>query len=127
MNSLGGILLPNGPEDASGEGWPYWSDRHQWAAVQATEKRTVGGALHQRQAPVSGGRPITLQLEQTGRLSAATAEALRAMADLPGEHALALDDFTATVAFTNYPKPVDLRPLWPFAPVYVGTIYLIEV
>ena len=127
MNRIGSVTLPNGPADATGEGWPYWSDRHQWSAVEQSARRTLGGAQHLREAGLSGGRLITLQLEDTGRLSQATADALYTLANTPGTHTLELDDgFTTTVAFRRDTNPIDLRPLWPFAAVYVGTIHLIE-
>lgn len=133
MSSLGGISLPSGAGDSAGKGYVIWADRHQWQPVLQAVRRTLAGTLHVDEAAASGGRPITLDLESGCWLSALTAQALQALAEQPGAHALVLDEYglNTMVVFDRSQGPaVVLRPLTEVAgnhSWYVGSVRLLEV
>jgi len=128
MSHIGPVQLPSGAEDATGAGRPDWVNPRQWSPVSQRRRRTLAGVQHIYEAPLSGGRPIILQFEDACWLSQATADALQALSNLPGRHEFELDGYLTTIAFDRSDeKPVNLRPLWPGADMYTGTIKLIEV
>ena len=128
MSHIGPVQLPSGAEDATGAGRPYWANARQWSPVAQRKRRTLGGVQHAYEAPLSGGRVIILQFDDACWLSQATADALDALSALPGTHDYELDGYSATVAFDrDDEKPVNLRPLWPGADMYTGTVKLLEV
>ena len=128
MNRLGEVELPSGPEGPAGVGHPFWVDRIPWSPVEQRRLRTLGAVLHVREVALSGGRPITLQFEDTAWLSQDSVDGLTGLAATVGSHDLVLDGETRRVVFLrDGQEPLQLRPAWPFADVYFGSIRLIEV
>ena len=123
MRSLGAIEFTD-REEAQIE----WVDRIDWLPVGQTIRYALAGnpvVMENARA----GRIITLSAELPWcRLSAATVDALFALAATPLLNlAFVYDTFNATVRFNRSAGPLVLVPLDPRRLYYTGSISLIQV
>lgn len=113
-----------------------WSDESTWQPVEQSVERTITGALIVSVAARTGGRPITLQPEDTtsGWMTHATVELLRNWAAVPGKTlTLTLRSVARSVIFRHHDGvAVDASPVVHFNDVdasdwYSCTVRLMEV
>jgi len=91
-----------------------WTDEHRSAAVAQTTVRTLSGGVTIYAAGLAAGRPITLEAQaDQGWLTREQADALLAMAAVPGRRMmLAIRGAARVVVFDHAnPPAVDLHPL----------------
>ena len=120
MKQLGGLTLPEQLE---------WSDKRQSQQVAQSVKITLGGTpiIYAQQL---SARDITLQAnEGVCWLTQAQADAILAMAAVPGaSYELTWDSESWTVVFRHHDgQAVDLSPIWPHFDQFVGTIKLMSI
>lgn len=105
-----------------------WVDRLDWLPVGQTIRYALAGnpvIMENNRA----GRIITLNAELPWcRLSAATVDALFALAMVPLQNlAFVYDDFNTTVRFNRSAGPLSFVPIDPRRLYYTGSISLIQV
>ena len=121
MKCLGDLILPNAIQ---------WTDRWEWSPVAQETARTLGGTAVFWSQPLSGGRPITLDAEESVTwLSAQQVEAIAKMAAQAGAvFTLAWDSDLITVMFRHQDPPaIQFKAIWPNYHLFTGSIKLITV
>lgn len=111
-----------------------WADEYGPAPVLQTARRRLDGGLRLYARPLIGGRPVTLIAAEDAWLTRAQADALAALAAVPGAgYALSLRGQSFQVMFRHDDAPaLELRPLIDYAdadpddPV-IGTIKLVTL
>ena len=122
--SLGGVTLPAGLQ---------WTNRTATHAIVQSVEYALDGSPVIFSAQRLAGRLITLEaFEDSGWIDQDMANGLLWLAEqsLAPVNALAFsyDDFSAWVLFAHHTPPaLELKPLFPFTPVYSGRIALITV
>ena len=124
--SIGGVALPDGDS----QGVIEWIDRHTSYQIAQQQRTTLGGAVVLFQAPLVGGREVTLVARDgVCWLPAATVSAVLALAAVESAtYSLVYDAITITVAFRHHQPPaVSFDELFPGAGQFTGEIRLITV
>ncbi len=111
-----------------------WADEYGPAPVLQTARRRLDGGTRLYVRLLFGGRPVTLIAAEDAWLTRAQADALTALAAVPGaDYPLSLRGQSFQVAFRHdEPPALELRPLIDYAdadpddPV-IGTIKLIAL
>ena len=110
-----------------GEDQLDWSDRLSWQPIGQTIRYALAGNPVVMENARSG-RPITLVAELPWCwLSAATVNALVALAETSQNLAFVYDSFSCTVRFRRDSGPLQLVSVDPRRLYYTGSIYLIQV
>ena len=120
MKSLGGVVLPDETQ---------WIDQHEWSPVAQEVATTLGGNTVFFSQGLTGGQPITLEIEDgITWLAQETVKAIQDMADQPGaSFSLIWNDDVFSVRFRHHNRPaVSFQPLWPNHDLFTGTIKLIQ-
>lgn len=126
MFTIGGVSINPSME---------WTDQFSSQVVEQTTRRTLTGKLVIYSASLQKGQKVTLvSTEEYGWLTRAQADALLALAEIPGViYSMVRNGETYNVVFRHdEPPAIDLRPLIPRMSMestdyLVGTIKLLIV
>ena len=121
MKRLDGLILPQSIQ---------WTDQWEWSPVAQETARTLGGTGIVWSQPLQGGRPITLEAQDTVTwLSRAQVTAIYAMASQAGGvYLLEWDDEQFSIMFRHQDYPAtQFVPIFPHRSLYTGTIKLMTI
>jgi len=113
----------------------FWSDEHNWQAVEQTAQRTLTGGLIISAAQRLAGRPITLEPENDSSawMARSVVDALRNWAAEPGQElTLTLRGVAHTVLFRHQDGGLEARPVIHYndannADFYLCVVRLMEI
>lgn len=92
-----------------------WHDEYSFRSVLQSVRRTLDGGVVVFHSPAAAGQEITLQsTEQSGWVRKSVVDALRALADIPGQvMTLTLRGRAYTVVFRHHDaNPLDAAPIF---------------
>lgn len=94
-----------------------WTDEYDWTPKEASESRTLTGALIIQTGTKQAGRPITLAGDdRSAWTTRATADALQAKLSTDTAMTLTLNDGRQFQVFWRHAdKPLDTRPVVPYS------------
>lgn len=121
MKRLDGLLLPQSIQ---------WTDQWEWSPVAQETARTLGGTGVVWAQGLKGGRPITLEAQETVTwLNSAQVTTLYALASQAGGvFLLEWDDEQFNVMFRHQDYPAtQFTPIFPHRSIYTGIIKLMTV
>jgi hypothetical protein len=107
-----------------------WQDEYTAQSVSQTRSRTLNGGQVVFYSSLTGGREITLEsASDTGWLTKTQIEALKGMADSPGEiMSLTIRGTSHQVMFRHDAPPAfEAVPLFPFANPTANDYYLAKI
>jgi hypothetical protein len=121
MKKIGDLILPEETQ---------WIDQYEWSPVHMEKAQTLGGTPIIWSQPLSGGQPITLEIQDgVTWLDQDAVNTIQDMAAQAGASFLFIWDNTVlTVMFRHLDPPaLSFKPIWPNYDLFFGTIKLLQV